>query len=147
MRKPTILVADDDRHVRAALRVRLSAWGYRVVESEDGLGVLGQCPRGWVDAVILDHEMPCGNGRAVARVIRNESDVPIIFLSGHDREEFRQIVMQLPDVYYLPKPLDEKRLSELLASIVQERCRSCASRAEPETGERAATVESQCLRS
>lgn len=130
LRKPTILVADDDRHVRAALRTRLTSWGYRVVESEDGLGVLGQCPRGWVDAVILDHEMPCGDGRAVARVIRNESDVPIIFLSGHDREEFRQIVMQLPDVYYLPKPLDESRLAELLSSIVRTECDACAACAE-----------------
>ena len=119
MRKPTILIADDDRNMRAALRRRLSVLGYRVVEVSDGLGVLAECPKGGVDAVILDHGMPNGDGRSIARVIRNESDIPIVFLSGYHREEFRSVVTELPDVYYLSKPVDDEKLAELLASIIE----------------------------
>lgn len=118
MKKPTILIADDEPHMRAAMRKRLEAFGYDIVESADGLGVLSQCPKGWVDLVILDHGMPYGDGRSVARVIRNESDVPIIFVSGHDRDEFLSIVMDLPDVYFLPKPLDDEKLQALLESLL-----------------------------
>ena len=130
MKRPTILIADDDAHLRAALRRRLTALGYDVVEAPDGLGVLSQCPKGWIDVVILDHGMPNGDGLSVARVIRNESDVPIVFLSGHEREKFRAIVMDLPDVYYLSKPVTDEKLESLLASLTRTPS-ACAERAGP----------------
>jgi len=117
MGKATILIADDDRNSRTALHTRLSSTGYDVVETKDCLGVLSQHPEGWADVLILDHEMPSGDGRSVARVIRHQSDIPIVFLSGHDREEFRAIVTELPDVYYLPKPLDDDKLAALLEAL------------------------------
>ena len=118
MKRHTVLVADDDAYVRAALRRRLSARGYNVIEASDGLEVLRECPKGRVDVVILDHGMPNGDGRSIARVIRKESDVPIVFLSGFDRAQFRPIVTQLPDVYYLSKPSDDQRLFDLLACLL-----------------------------
>ena len=118
MKKPTILIADDNPHVRVAMRKRLTALGYAVVEAPDGLGVLSQCPKGSVDLVLLDHGMPNGDGRSIARVVRHETDVPIVFVSGHGRDEFRSIMLDLPDVYYLPKPLDNEKLQALLASLV-----------------------------
>ena len=118
MKKPTILIADDDRSVRAALRKRLTANGYRVLETSDGLGVIAQCLKEPVDAILLDHEMPNGDGRSIAPLIRKECDVPIVFVSGHPREEFRTTVMRLPDVYFLPKPFDAAKLLDLLASVI-----------------------------
>jgi two-component system, OmpR family, response regulator len=119
MQKTTILVADDDGHVRASLRRRLSANGYHVVESTDGLGVLTQCVEGAIDAILLDHGMPNGDGRSIARVIRKECHVPIIFLSGYSSEQFKSIVMELPDVYYLAKPVDEGKLIDLLNTVIK----------------------------
>lgn len=118
MARPRILIADDDPQVRKALRLRLTALGYRVTEASDGLGVLRECPRGRFAAAILDHEMPSGDGRSIAQLLRNESDVPIVFLSGHNREDFRSIVMRLPQMYFLPKPLDARKLADLLSSLI-----------------------------
>jgi len=118
VRKQRILIADDDVGIRSALRARLSAWGYDVIICCDGVSVLGRYLPSDVDTMILDHDMPFGDGRSVARMIRKECDVPIIFLSGHDRDEFQSIVCDLPDVYYLPKPLDSTVLKELLESVV-----------------------------
>lgn len=119
MRRPTILVADDDAHFRAAMRRRLRPLGYRVIEARDGLDVLRECPQGRIDVVLLDHGMPNGDGRSVARMIRKESDVPIVFVSGYHREQFRSIVAELPDVYYLPKPFGEETLQDLLRALVK----------------------------
>lgn len=121
MYRPTVLVADDDPGVRLGLRKRLRSAGCDVVEAKDGLSVLSQCPQGWVDAIVLDHEMPNGNGQAVARILRHETDAPIIFLSGHQKSEFATICRELPAVYFLPKPFDSKRMMELLDSILKER--------------------------
>lgn len=117
MHRPRILVADDDRAVRRALKVQLSVFGYDVIESADGLGVLRQTLPCNVAGVILDYDMPNGDGRSIARMIRKECDAPIIFISGYDREDFRPIVSQLADVYFLPKPLDMDKLHDLLSSL------------------------------
>jgi DNA-binding response OmpR family regulator len=117
MKRPTVLIADDEPHVRSGLRRRLSSAGFRVIEVPDGLGVLHECPKGQVDVILLDHGWPNGDGRSIARMIRNESDVPIVFVSGYDREDFRSIVTQLANVYYLSKPVEEHRLIALLASL------------------------------
>jgi DNA-binding response OmpR family regulator len=100
------------------LRRRLEALAYRVVECSDGLAVLAKTRTQRVDALILDHEMPLGEGRAIAQSVRSYSRAPIIFLSGHNRDDFREAVMRLPDTYYLPKPLDSEKLAQLLASVL-----------------------------
>jgi two-component system, OmpR family, response regulator len=113
----TILVADDDDHVRKAVRLRLRAGGFNVVEAESGLETLREYRAQPLDAILLDFDMPGGDGKTVARTIRAQSDVPIVFISGYPREQFRKIVHQLPDVYFLAKPLDASRLAELLESV------------------------------
>ena len=119
MKKPKVLIADDDRNFRAALGIRLASWGCHIVESADGLGVVDQCLRQDVDVILLDHEMPNGDGRSIARMIRNESDVPIVLLSGHDPESFRATVCDLDDVYFLHKPVDHGQLRRLLAATTR----------------------------
>jgi two-component system response regulator VicR len=113
----TILIADDDAQLRAAVRSRLRAVGLQVIEAESGVEVLREYLGQPVDAILLDQEMPGGDGKTIAQFIRQESDIPIIFLSGHPREEFRGVVHQLPDVYFLPKPFDSPKLVELLNSL------------------------------
>lgn len=123
VRKPTILIADDEPRMRAAIRKRLTSYGYDVIESPDGLGVLRQCPGRAIDLIVLDHEMPNGHGQLIARVLRRETDIPIVFVSGHDRDEFRAIVRDLPDVYFLPKPFDADKLRTLVESLLPPECR------------------------
>ena len=118
MSQSTVLIADDDPNFRHILRIRLQALGYRVLECWDGVGALAKTRSEAVDALILDQEMPTGNGRAVAEQLREESGVPIVFLSAHDREYFRDTVMALPETYYLAKPLDNDKLTHLLGQLI-----------------------------
>jgi len=115
---PVVLIADDDAQVRRALRLRLAACGCRVIECADGLAAIARSRSHRVDAMILDHEMPLGQGQTIAANIRQYSDSPIIFLSGHPRRQFADTVMRLRDTYYLPKPLDGDRLLQLLRTLL-----------------------------
>lgn len=119
MYQPTVLIADDDVQMRRSLLMRLEASGYRVIECRDGLGVIAKSRSLPVDVMILDHEMPLGEGRRIADCIRETSDTPIIFLSGHDRESFRDTIMRLPHTYFLSKPFDNEKLQALLRSLVR----------------------------
>lgn len=118
MSQPTVLIADDDPNFRHALRIRLQALGYRVLECWDGIGVMAKTRSEDVDAYILDHEMPVGHGMAVAENLRAWTEAPIVFVSSHDREQFREAVTTLPETYYLPKPLDNDKLSDLLGKLM-----------------------------
>ena len=118
MGKPTILIADADCGVRSALRRRSTAHGYQGIESLDELGVLAHSATRRGDALIVDHEMPNGNGRSIAPLMRKECDAPIAFLSGHPREDFRRIVMRLSDTYSLAEPLDTVKLLDLLKALI-----------------------------
>lgn len=125
MHQQTVLIADDDAQFRKALRARLSARGLAVVECWDGVGVLTKCQHTQVDALILDQEMPTGEGRCIAQLVRAFSGAPIIFVSGHAKEDFRDAVMSLPDTYYLAKPLGDGQLESLLNSLMASRTCPC----------------------
>jgi len=118
MRHPKVLIADDDRSMRSALRARLSAWGYTPIEAADGLEVIGAATGQDLAAVILDQAMPRGDGMSVARLIRRECEVPIIFLSGWPANVFESVAEELPNIQVLNKPLDAAQLRETLREII-----------------------------
>lgn len=114
MQHPRILLADDDVHLRHALELRLARAGFRVQTAASGLDVLRLAPTGLFDALILDHGMQGGDGRTVGRIVRHETDAPIVFLSGHASDDFAAILADLPHTYFVPKPPDVPRLARLL---------------------------------
>ncbi len=118
MQATKILIADDDRDMRTALRLRLEQQGYAVDECADGLGACARSRAATYDAIILDHNMPLGEGRDIAVRLRGHTPAPIIFISGSSPEDFREIVMSLPETYFVRKPFDEQKLAELLESVL-----------------------------
>lgn len=116
---PRVLIADDDRDFRQALAVRLEARGYCVVQASNGPAALMRQLSRKFDAMILDHRMPGGTGRAITRAIRDCSSVPIIILSGCERGEFAEVTFQLPDVYFLRKDSGHDALFDLLDGICE----------------------------
>ena len=118
MQPAKIVIADDDRTFRAALRTRLAANNYHVIECPDGLGALSAARFREVDAFILDQEMPLGEGRAMAERIRACSPAPIVFISGAPADDFRETVTRLASTYYFQKPVDTERLLLLLERVL-----------------------------
>ena len=82
-----VLVADDDPHVTQALAMRLNRLGVSVIRSPDAMHALFGVERVRPDLVILDVNMPGGNGLAVAEMLAGHAElrrVPVIIHTGRD---------------------------------------------------------------
>jgi signal transduction histidine kinase/CheY-like chemotaxis protein len=105
-RQASILIVDDDPHIRELLNQEFTEAGYRMRMATNGREALAEVRRERPDLVVLDVMMPEINGFDVAAVLRNDPltlDIPIIILSiVQDRERgFRLGVDR-----YLTKPID-----------------------------------------
>jgi two-component system OmpR family response regulator len=111
---PHILVVDDDPLIRSLLRRYLATEGFRVSEALDGAGVRAALAQGPIHTVLLDLVMPGEDGLALARQIRQRSNVPIIMLTGKGELIDRVVGLESGADDYVTKPFE---LRELLARI------------------------------
>src|SRR3954471_1389567 len=110
-----ILVVDDDRSVRDALRRALTLGGYEVDAVEDGRQALSRLSTSSPDAVVLDIGLPEVDGLEVTRRIRGAGDrTPILMLTARDAVTDRIDGLDAGADDYLVKPFD---LGELKARI------------------------------
>lgn len=81
--KTKILVCDDEKHIRRLVCDYLINENYEVIEAVDGDDAIDKFfDHRNIDLIILDVMMPKRNGYDVAKIIRKESDSPIIFLTA-----------------------------------------------------------------
>lgn len=113
----TILIVEDDRRIALALGIRLEAHGYRVVSAPDAVNAMNEAVREAPDVVVLDINLPGGNGLMVAeRLMENAvtTDVPVIFITASRQPRLRERAAELSAVAFLEKPFSA---SDLLDSI------------------------------
>lgn len=112
--RPRILVVEDDPKVRRCLRVPLTQQGYRVIESPTGREALQHVSDQEPAVVVLDLGLPDMDGLDVIRLLRRQSRMPIIILSGRTRETDKVTALDLGADDYLTKPFT---IGELLARL------------------------------
>ncbi len=117
MSMASILVADDDAHIREVARFALARAGYTVELAADGLGALDRIARGGVDLVVLDVLMPELDGLAVCRRLRGT--LPIVFLSSRGEEVDRVLGLELGADDYLTKPFSPRELVARVAAVLR----------------------------
>jgi diguanylate cyclase (GGDEF)-like protein len=125
--QPRIVVADDDRGVRLALRNVLERDGYQVEEASNGLQALTLCQRRTPDLVLMDARMPALDGFAACRRIHDLPDsahLPIVMITALDDEQSIEQAFAAGANDYIPKPVNFAVLRQRVARIVD------ASRAE-----------------
>ncbi len=116
MQKRQILIADDDTDLVALLSLRSQKCGLKVVTASDAVSALKSIQEVRPDVVILDVNMPGGNGLTVRDVMmQNEQlqSIPVIVLTGaSDEETIRRChntcsyyVAKCPDVWTRIKPI------------------------------------------
>jgi DNA-binding response OmpR family regulator len=107
----TILVVDDEPTLRETLAEALDADGYRVVTAGDGREALARFRAEPPDLVLLDIMLPELSGIEVCRIIRRESDVPIVMLTARDAELDKVVGLELGADDYVTKPFSLRELS------------------------------------
>lgn len=106
----TILIVDDDPHIRQLLVFAFGKAGLDTIEAADGEQALEQVAQNTPDLVILDINMPRMDGLEVCRRLRAYNDVPIFFLSSRDDEIDRVLGIELGGDDYVVKPFSPREV-------------------------------------
>ena len=115
-----VLVVDDDRSLRDAVRRALSLAGYEVDVAEGGQHGLTRIAAGNPDAVVLDVGMPDIDGLEVCRRLRSTGNrVPVLMLTARDAIEDRIDGLDAGADDYLVKPFDLGELKARLRALMR----------------------------
>jgi two-component system response regulator GlrR len=115
MKKPCILVVDDDDALRELITLRLEANGFRVETVDSGEAALAQLALARPDAVLTDMQMAGMDGMALFRTIRaRDPALPVIVLTAHGTIPDAVAATQHGLFGYLTKPYDAATLIDLL---------------------------------
>ncbi len=107
----TILIIDDERPIRNAMRDILEYEDYKVDEAEDGQIGFDKIKAGKYDLVLCDIKMPKKDGiEVLTAIIKEGIDVPIVMISGHGTIETAVDAIKQGAFDYIAKPLDLNRL-------------------------------------
>ncbi|MFY2559753.1 response regulator transcription factor [Corallococcus terminator] len=115
----TILVVDDDPHLRDIVRFALEQGGFKVEEAADGKAAVEQVRRAPPALIVLDIMMPEMDGLAVCREVRRAHELPIVFLSSRDDEVDRILGLELGGDDYLTKPFSPRELVARVKAVLR----------------------------
>ena len=115
----SVLVVDDDPHIRQLLVFAFEKAGMQVREAGDGEDALAQIARAAPDLVVLDINMPRMDGLEVCRRLRATSEVPVLFLSSRDEEFDRVLGIELGADDYVVKPFSPREVVARATAIMR----------------------------
>ncbi|MES9685091.1 DNA-binding response regulator [Bacillus sp. AFS001701] len=106
----SILIVDDDPHIRKLLNVLLRDEGFTVFEAINGMEAISVFEDNKIDMLIIDLMMPKMDGFELCREIRNEYDLPIIMLTAKGETEQKVRGFKLGTDDYIVKPFEPVEL-------------------------------------
>jgi two-component system alkaline phosphatase synthesis response regulator PhoP len=120
----TILVVDDELKIARLVRDYLEASGFRVVMAHDGQTALAQFRYERPDLVVLDLNLPGGQGGLmdgldVARAMRQDRNTPIIMLTARVEETDRIVGLELGADDYVTKPFSPRELVARVRAVLR----------------------------
>ncbi|MEW6183873.1 MAG: response regulator transcription factor [Bacillota bacterium] len=120
MDKKTILIVDDDANIRELLQLYLRD-EYALVFAHDGSEGITLFRKQKPSLVVLDLMLPVINGWEVCRLIRQESDVPIIMLTARDGTADKVIGLDSGADDYIVKPFDPREVAARIRAHLRRR--------------------------
>jgi len=118
---PHVLVVDDDPQIRELVADYLGGNELRVSAVADGKAMQAVLDEQVVDLVVLDLKLRGEDGMAIARRMRDESQIPIVMLTGRAEEADRVMGLELGADDYLTKPFSPRELLARIRTILRRR--------------------------
>ena len=114
-----ILVVDDDRKIVALVRAYLEREGFTVITAYDGRAALRQARAEDPALIVLDLMLPEVDGFEVMRLLRADSDVPVLMLTARSSLPERIIGLEKGADDYLPKPFSPAELVVRVKAVLR----------------------------
>lgn len=114
-----IALVDDDRNILTSVSMALEAEGFQVATYNDGEAGYNGISENTPDLVILDIKMPRMDGMEVLTKLREESTVPVIFLTSKDDEVDQVVGLRMGADDYITKPFSQRLLIERIRALLR----------------------------
>ena len=115
----TIALVDDDRNILTSVSMALEAEGFRVRTYTDGSEALRGMSSSPVDLAILDIKMPRMDGMELLGRLRQNSNLPVIFLTSKDDEVDEVLGLRMGADDYITKPFSQRLLVERIRALLR----------------------------
>ncbi|MFG2303747.1 response regulator transcription factor [Actinacidiphila glaucinigra] len=114
-----ILVAEDDEKQAQLLRVYLEHEGHSVTVVHDGRAALEELRRDPPHLLVLDLMMPKVDGLDVCRILRRESDLPVLMVTARCTEDDLLLGLDLGADDYMSKPYSPRELTARVRTLLR----------------------------
>ncbi len=119
---PCVLIVDDDRGMRFALRRVVESVGYQVEEAANGSQAIAFCEHQIPDLILIDALMPRMDGFAACMKIREKPDckrIPVLMITALDDEASIERAFKAGATDYIPKPVHFGLLRQRITRLLQ----------------------------
>jgi len=117
--RPVILVVEDDRELAQINARILKRRGYAVTVAHSANEARGAVAQKIPDMLILDISLPDGDGRALCKEFRRDTNAPVLFLTGLTETADKLKSFDSGGDYYLTKPYDPDEFTAVVGSMLR----------------------------
>lgn len=119
MNNKTVLIVDDDKEICELLNMFLTLEKYNVISANTGMEGLEKFRSDKFDVILLDISLPDINGQQLCKLIRQESDIPIIMVSANDSVSDKVICLEYGADDYISKPFENMELIARIKAVLR----------------------------
>lgn len=109
IKKPMILVVDDEEELVKALRDRLHFEGFNTISAYEGVRAIEMANKHNPDLILLDLRMPAGNGQSVLKSLKSRlqtEKIPVIVISALEGSHLEEELLSGGAIDFIRKPYD-----------------------------------------
>ncbi len=116
-----VLVVDDDRSTRSALRQALRLSGFRVEEAGDGASALAWLEEAGADVILMDAMMPVMDGFTACRTLKQHprlKDIPVLMITALDDRQSIERAFDAGASDFIPKPIHLSVVNQRVRRVI-----------------------------
>jgi DNA-binding response OmpR family regulator len=114
-----VLVVEDDSTLLGVIKYNLVKEGYTTITASDGVQAIEAARKEHPDIIILDIMLPKLDGLEVCRILRHESNIPIIMLTARSEEIDKVVGLEIGADDYMTKPFSVKELMARIKALLR----------------------------
>lgn len=115
----SIAIVEDEKSLQEDLKEYLTSCGHIVTGHDDAISLDKSLKTAFPDVVIIDVNLPGEDGFSIARRLREQSDLGIIFLTARGINVDRVIGLEIGADAYLVKPIDFRELEAQIRTLLR----------------------------